>query len=266
MKTKTLSLMLTAALGMGALQAQDTKPIEGIWFAESTTAMNVESNENNLKEGFKDAKQFAVELPGQKEKTIFAKEEFLNAFDTLHSETIFSPKETPVAKEAFADMEGFAIVTESQADMTKFSKEEFLNAFDTPLSETILSPKETPVAKEAFADMEGFAIATESQADLTKFSKEEFLQALGEPIEMRIDFNPKYVVSIKAGELLIAEINGSGFTDRYKIKEVKKTKAAFLITTTLGEEFTLENNAGGLLLTKTKSLSKAPTMQMQLSK
>lgn len=217
MKTKTLSLMLTAALGMGALQAQDTKPIEGIWFAESTTAKNVESNENNLKEGFKDAKQFAVELPGQKEKTIFAKEEFLNAFDTLHSETIFSPKETPVAKEAFADMEGFAIVTESQADMTKFSKE-------------------------------------------------EFLQALGEPIEMRIDFNPKYVVSIKAGELLIAEINGSGFTDRYKIKEVKKTKAAFLITTTLGEEFTLENNAGGLLLTKTKSLSKAPTMQMQLSK
>lgn len=217
MKTKTLSLMLTAALGMGALQAQDTKPIEGIWFAESTTAKNVESNENNLKEGFKDAKQFAVELPGQKEKTIFA-------------------------------------------------KEEFLNAFDTPLSETIFSPKETPVAKEAFADMEGFAIATESQADLTKFSKEEFLQALGEPIEMRIDFNPKYVVSIKAGELLIAEINGSGFTDRYKIKEVKKTKAAFLITTTLGEEFTLENNAGGLLLTKTKSLSKAPTMQMQLSK
>lgn len=217
MKTKTLSLMLTAALGMGALQAQDTKPIEGIWFAESTTAKNVESNENNLKEGFKDAKQFAVELPGQKEKTIFA-------------------------------------------------KEEFLNAFDTPLSETIFSPKETPVAKEAFADMEGFAIATENQADLTKFSKEEFLQALGEPIEMRIDFNPKYVVSIKAGELLIADINGSGFTDRYKIKEVKKTKAAFLITTTLGEEFTLENNAGGLLLTKTKSLSKAPTMQMQLSK
>ncbi len=217
MKTRTLSLMLTAALGMGALQAQDTKPIEGIWFAESTTAKNVESNENNLKEDFKDAKQFAVELPGQKEKTIFAKEEFLNAFDTPHSETI-------------------------------------------------LSPKETPVAKEAFADMEGFAIATESQADLTKFSKEEFLQALGEPIEMRIDFNPKYVVSIKAGELLIAEINGSGFTDRYKIKEVKKTKAAFLITTTLGEEFTLENNAGGLLLTKTKSLSKAPTMQMQLSK
>lgn len=217
MKTKTLSLMLTAALGMGALQAQDTKPIEGIWFAESTTAKNVESNENNLKEDFKDAKQFAVELPGQKEKTIFA-------------------------------------------------KEEFLNAFDTPLSETIFSPKETPVAKEAFADMEGFAIATESQADLTTFSKEEFLQALGEPIEMRIDFNPKYVVSIKAGELLIAEINGSGFTDRYKIKEVKKTKAAFLITTTLGEEFTLENNAGGLLLTKTKSLSKAPTMQMQLSK
>lgn len=217
MKTKTLSLMLTAALGMGALQAQDTKPIEGIWFAESTTAKNVESNENNLKEDFKDAKQFAIELPGQKEKTIFAKEEFLNAFDTPHSETI-------------------------------------------------LSPKETPVAKEAFADMEGFAIATESQADLTKFSKEEFLQALGEPIEMRIDFNPKYVVSIKAGELLIAEINGSGFTDRYKIKEVKKTKAAFLITTTLGEEFTLENNAGGLLLTKTKSLSKAPTMQMQLSK
>lgn len=209
--------MLTAALGMGALQAQDTKPIEGIWFAESTTAKNVESNENNLKEDFKDAKQFAVELPGQKEKTIFAKEEFLNAFDTPHSETI-------------------------------------------------LSPKETPVAKEAFADMEGFAIATETQADLTKFSKEEFLQALGEPIEMRIDFNPKYVVSIKAGELLIAEINGSGFTDRYKIKEVKKTKAAFLITTTLGEEFTLENNAGGLLLTKTKSLSKAPTMQMQLSK
>lgn len=217
MKTKTLSLMLTAALGMGALQAQDTKPIEGIWFAESTTAKNVESNENNLKEGFKDAKQFAVELPGQKEKTIFA-------------------------------------------------KEEFLNAFDTPLSETIFSPKETPVAKEAFADMEGFAIATENQADLTKFSKEEFLQALGEPIEMRIDFNPKYVVSIKAGELLIAEINGSGFTDRYKIKEVKKTKAAFLITTPLGEKFTLENNAGGLLLTKTKSLSKAPTMQMQLSK
>lgn len=217
MKTKTLSLMLTAALGMGALQAQDTKPIEGIWFAESTTAKNVESNENNLKEDFKDAKQFAIELPGQKEKTIFAKEEFLNAFDTPHSETI-------------------------------------------------LSPKETPVAKEAFADMEGFAIATESQADLTKFSKEEFLQALGEPIEMRIDFNPKYVVSIKAGELLIADINGSGFTDRYKIKEVKKTKAAFLITTTLGEEFTLENNSGGLLLTKTKSLSKAPTMQMQLSK
>lgn len=217
MKTKTLSLMLTAALGMGALQAQDTKPIEGIWFAESTTAKNVESNENNLKEDFKDAKQFAVELPGQKEKTIFAKEEFLNAFDTPHSETI-------------------------------------------------LSPKETPVAKEAFADMEGFAIATESQADLTTFSKEEFLQALGEPIEMRIDFNPKYVVSIKAGELLIADINGSGFTDRYKIKEVKKTKAAFLITTTLGEEFTLENNSGGLLLTKTKSLSKAPTMQMQLSK
>lgn len=217
MKTKTLSLMLTAALGMGALQAQETKPIEGIWFAESTTAKNVESNENNLKEGFKDAKQFAVELPGQKEKTIFAKEEFLNAFDTPHSETI-------------------------------------------------LSPKETPVAKEAFADMEGFAIATESQADMTKFSKEEFLQALGEPIEMRINFNPKYVVSIKAGELLIADINGSGFTDRYKIKEVKKTKAAFLITTTLGEEFTLENNSGGLLLTKTKSLSKAPTMQMQLSK
>lgn len=217
MKAKTLSLMLTAALGMGALQAQDTKPIEGIWFAESTTAKNVESNENNLKEDFKDAKQFAIELPGQKEKTIFAKEEFLNAFDTPHSETI-------------------------------------------------LSPKETPVAKEAFADMEGFAIATENQADLTKFSKEEFLQALGEPIEMRIDFNPKYVVSIKAGELLIAEINGSGFTDRYKIKEVKKTKAAFLITTTLGEEFTLENNSGGLLLTKTKSLSKAPTMQMQLSK
>ena len=217
MKTKTLSLMLTTALGMGALQAQDTKPIEGIWFAESTTAKNVESNENNLKEDFKDAKQFAVELPGQKEMTIFAKEEFLNAFDTPHSETI-------------------------------------------------LSPKETPVAKEAFADMEGFAIPTETQADLTKFSKEEFLQALGEPIEMRIDFNPKYVVSIKAGELLIAEINGSGFTDRYKIKEVKKTKAAFLITTTLGEEFTLENNAGGLLLTKTKSLSKAPTMQMQLSK
>lgn len=217
MKTKTLSLMLTAALGMGALQAQDTKPIEGIWFAESTTAKNVESNENNLKEDFKDAKQFAIELPGQKEKTIFA-------------------------------------------------KEEFLNAFDTPLSETIFSPKETPVAKEAFADMEGFAIATESQADLTTFSKEEFLQALGEPIEMRIDFNPKYVVSIKAGELLIADINGSGFTDRYKIKEVKKTKAAFLITTTLGEEFTLENNSGGLLLTKTKSLSKAPTMQMQLSK
>lgn len=217
MKTKALSLMLTAALGMGALQAQDTKPIEGILFAESTTAKNVESNENNLKEDFKDAKQFAVELPGQKEKTIFAKEEFLNAFDTPHSETI-------------------------------------------------LSPKETPVAKEAFADMEGFAIATESQADMTKFSKEEFLQVLGEPIEMRIDFNPKYVVSIKAGELLIAEINGSGFTDRYKIKEVKKTKAAFLITTTLGEEFTLENNSGGLLLTKTKSLSKAPTMQMQLSK
>lgn len=217
MKTKTLSLMLTAALGMGALQAQDTKPIEGIWFAESTTAKNVESNENNLKEDFKDAKQFAVELPGQKEKTIFAKEEFLNAFDTPHSETI-------------------------------------------------LSPKETPVAKEAFADMEGFAIATENQADMTKFSKEEFLQALGEPIEMRINFNPKYVVSIKAGELLIADINGSGFTDRYKIKEVKKTKAAFLITTTLGEEFTLENNSGGLLLTKTKSLSKAPTMQMQLSK
>lgn len=217
MKTKTLSLMLIAALGMGALQAQETKPIEGIWFAESTMANKVESNENNLKEDFKDVKQFAVELPGQKEKTIFA-------------------------------------------------KEEFLNAFDTPLSETILSPKETPVAKEAFADMEGFAIATESQADLTKFSKEEFLQALGEPIEMRINFNPKYVVSIKAGELLIADINGSGFTDRYKIKEVKKTKAAFLITTTLGEEFTLENNAGGLLLTKTKSLSKAPTMQMQLSK
>lgn len=209
--------MFTAALGVGALQAQDTKSVEGIWFAETTVANNVVRQENNLKGDFKDAKQFAIELPGQKEKTVFA-------------------------------------------------KEEFLNAFDTPLSETIISPKEAPAEKEAFADVKGFAIATESQADLTKFSKEEFLQALGEPVEMRVDFNPKYIVSIKAGELLIAEINGSGFTDRYKIKDVKKSKEGFRIITTLGEEFTLENNAGGLLLTKTKSLSKTPKMQMQLSK
>ena len=45
--------MFTAALGVGALQAQDTKSVEGIWFAETTVANNVVRQENNLKEDFK---------------------------------------------------------------------------------------------------------------------------------------------------------------------------------------------------------------------
>lgn len=120
--------------------------------------------------------------------------------------------------------------------------------------------------EEAFADVEGFVFAASEQSEGVSFSKQEFLKALGTPVEMRVELNPRYVVSIKDGELLIAEISGSGFTDRYKIKEVTKAGEGVRISTTLGEEFTLKNNADGLLLTKTKSLSKAPQMQMQLSR
>ena len=217
MKRKTLSLMFATALSVGALQAQDLKSVEGIWFAECAEAGR------------------GVSLAVNPE-------------------------------EAFADVEGFVFAGSEQNEGVSFSKQEFLKALGTPQSETVLSPKDTPVPEEAFADVEGFVFAASEQSEGVSFSKQEFLKALGTPVEMRVELNPRYVVSIKDGELLIAEISGSGFTDRYKIKEVTKAEEGVRISTTLGEEFTLKNNADGLLLTKTKSLSKAPQMQMQLSR
>ena len=221
-----------AALGCTFAQAQNTKELNAVYFAEpvfeqvsfgsdDAQLLKMETPEGGV---VFDAKEFAQALTPVQEGAIGEQFEMKAILDAL----------TPIQEEAIGE---------------QFEMKAILDA-STPIQEEAISEQfemkaildaSTPIQEEAISE---------------QFEMKAILEAVKD--------TPAFAIIIRNRELLISDCSNNAIIDRYELSNVEERESKTILTTAGGDEFVLETTAGGRFLTKTKGKSNLPFDKMRI--
>ena len=221
-----------AALGCTFAEAQNTKELNAVYFAEpvfeqvsfgsgDAQLLKMETPEGGV---VFDAKEFAQALTPMQEEAIGEQFEMKAILDTA----------TPIQEEAIGE---------------QFEIKAILDA-------------STPIQEEAISEQ----FEMKAILDASTLIQEE---TISEQFEMKaileaVKDTPAFAIIIRNRELLISDCSNNAIIDRYELSNVEERESKTILTTAGGDEFVLETTAGGRFLTKTKGKSNLPFDKMRI--
>ena len=221
-----------AALGCTFAEAQNTKELNAVYFAELVF--------DQVSFGSDDAQLLKMETP--EGGVVFDAKEFAQAL-------------TPVQEGAIGE---------------QFEMKAILDA-STPIQEEAISEQfemkaildaSTPIQEEAISEQFEMKAILDASTPIQE-------EAIGEQFEMKaileaVKDTPTLAIIIRNRELLISDCSNNAIIDRYELSNVEERESKTILTTAGGDEFVLETTAGGRFLTKTKGKSNLPFDKMRI--
>ncbi|MCI6962741.1 MAG: hypothetical protein MR734_03320 [Bacteroidales bacterium] len=231
MKRRTF-ILAAAALGCTFAQAQNTKELNAVYFAEPVF--------EQVSFGSDDAQLLKMETP--EGGVVFDAKEFAQALTPVQEGAIGEQFEMKAILEASTPVQEEAI-------SEQFEMKAILDAA-TPIQEEAISEQfemkaildaSTPIQEEAISE---------------QFEMKAILEAVKD--------TPALAIIIRNRELLISDCSNNAIIDRYELSNVEERESKTILTTAGGDEFVLETTAGGCFLTKTKGKSNLPFDKMRI--
>ena len=231
MKRRTF-ILAAAALGCTFAQAQNTKELNAVYFAEPVF--------EQVSFGSGDAQLLKMETP--EGGVVFDAKEFAQALTPVQEEAIGEQFEMKAILEAATPIQEGAI-------SEQFEMKAILEAA-TPIQEGAISEQfEMKAILEAATPIQEEAISEQ-------FEMKAILEAVKD--------TPAFAIIIRNRELLISDCSNNAIIDRYELSNVEERESKTILTTAGGDEFVLETTAGGRFLTKTKGKSNLPFDKMRI--
>ncbi|MDD7485207.1 MAG: hypothetical protein SPL14_04935 [Candidatus Onthomorpha sp.] len=231
MKRRTF-ILVAAALGCTFAQAQNTKELNAVYFAEpvfeqvsfgsdDAQLLKMETPEGGV---VFDAKEFAQALTPMQEEAIGEQFEMKAILDTA----------TPIQEEAIGE---------------QFEMKAILDAA-------------TPIQEEAIGEQFEIKAILDASTPIQE-------EAISEQFEMKaildaVKDTPALAIIIRNRELLISDCSNNAIIDRYELSNVEERESKTILTTAGGDEFVLETTADGRFLTKTKGKPNLPFDKMRI--
>ena len=231
MKRRTF-ILAAAALGCTFAEAQNTKELNAVYFAEpvfeqvsfgsgDAQLLKMETPEGGV---VFDAKEFAQALTPMQEEAIGEQFEMKAILDTA----------TPIQEEAIGE---------------QFEMKAILDAA-------------TPIQEEAIGEQFEIKAILDASTPIQE-------EAISEQFEMKaildaVKDTPALAIIIRNRELLISDCSNNAIIDRYELSNVEERESKTILTTAGGDEFVLETTADGRFLTKTKGKSNLPFDKMRI--
>ena len=231
MKRRTF-ILAAAALGCTFAQAQNTKELNAVYFAEPVF--------DQVSFGSDDAQLLKMETP--EGGVVFDAKEFAQALTPMQEGAISEQFEMKAILEA-------ATPVQEEAISEQFEMKAILDA-------------STPVQEEAISEQFEMKAILEAATPIQE-------EAIGEQFEMKaileaVKDTPALAIIIRNRELLISDCSNNAIIDRYELSNVEERESKTILTTAGGDEFVLETTAGGRFLTKTKGKSNLPFDKMRI--
>ena len=231
MKRRTF-ILAAAALGCTFAEAQNTKELNAVYFAEPVF--------DQMSFGSDDAQLLKMETP--EGGVVFDAKEFAQALTPMQEGVISEQFEmkaildaaTPVQEEAISEQFEMKAILEAA---TPIQEEAISEQFEM---KAILDAS-TPIQEEAISE---------------QFEMKAILEAVKD--------TPALAIIIRNRELLISDCSNNAIIDRSELSTVEERESKTILTTAGGDEFVLETTAGGRFLTKTKGKSNLPFDKMRI--
>ena len=231
MKRRTF-ILAAAALGCTFAEAQNTKELNAVYFAEPVF--------EQVSFGSGDAQLLKMETP--EGGVVFDAKEFAQALTPVQEEAISEQFEMKAILDASTPIQEGAIGEQ-------FEMKAILDA-STPIQEEAISEQ---FEMKAILDA---ATPIQEEAISEQFEMKAILEAVKD--------TPALAIIIRNRELLISDCSNNAIIDRYELSNVEERESKTILTTAGGDEFVLETTAGGRFLTKTKGKSNLPFDKMRI--
>ena len=252
MKRRTF-ILAAAALGCTFAQAQNTKELNAVYFAEPVF--------EQVSFGSDDAQLLKMETP--EGGVVFDAKEFAQALTPMQEGVISEQFEmkaildasTPIQEEAISEQFEMKAILEAA---TPIQEEAIGEQFEM---KAILDAS-TPIQEEAIGEQFEMKAILDAATPIQE-------EAIGEQFEMKaileaVKDTPALAIIIRNRELLISDCSNNAIIDRYELSNVEERESKTILTTAGGDEFVLETTAGGRFLTKTKGKSNLPFDKMRI--
>ena len=231
MKRRTF-ILAAAALGCTFAEAQNTKVLNAVYFAEPVF--------EQVSFGSDDAQLLKMETP--EGGVVFDAKEFAQALTPMQEGVISEQFEMKAILDASTPIQEEAI-------SEQFEMKAILDA-------------STPIQEEAIGEQFEMKAILDAATPIQE-------EAIGEQFEMKaileaVKDTPALAIIIRNRELLISDCSNNAIIDRYELSNVEERESKTILTTAGGDEFVLETTAGGRFLTKTKGKSNLPFDKMRI--
>ena len=231
MKRRTF-ILAAAALGCTFAEAQNTKELNAVYFAEPVF--------DQMSFGSDDAQLLKMETP--EGGVVFDAKEFAQALTPMQEGVISEQFEMKAILDA-------ATPVQEEAISEQFEMKAILEAA-------------TPIQEEAISEQFEMKAILDASTPIQE-------EAIGEQFEMKaileaVKDTPTLAIIIRNRELLISDCSNNAIIDRYELSNVEERESKTILTTAGGDEFVLETTAGGRFLTKTKGKSNLPFDKMRI--
>ena len=231
MKRRTF-ILAAAALGCTFAEAQNTKVLNAVYFAEPVF--------EQVSFGSDDAQLLKMETP--EGGVVFDAKEFAQALTPMQEGVISEQFEMKAILDASTPIQEEAI-------SEQFEMKAILDA-------------STPIQEEAIGEQFEMKAILDASTPIQE-------EAIGEQFEMKaileaVKDTPALAIIIRNRELLISDCSNNAIIDRYELSNVEERESKTILTTAGGDEFVLETTAGGRFLTKTKGKSNLPFDKMRI--
>ena len=242
-----------AALGCTFAQAQNTKELNAVYFAEPVF--------EQVSFGSGDAQLLKMETP--EGGVVFDAKEFAQALTPMQEGVISEQFEmkaildasTPVQEEAIGEQFEMKAILDAS---TPIQEEAIGEQFEM---KAILEAS-TPIQEEAISEQFEMKAILDAATPIQE-------EAISEQFEMKaileaVKDTPAFAIIIRNRELLISDCSNNAIIDRYELSNVEERESKTILTTAGGDEFVLETTADGRFLTKTKGKSNLPFDKMRI--
>ncbi len=231
MKRRTF-ILAAAALGCTFAEAQNTKELNAVYFAEPVF--------EQVSFGSGDAQLLKMETP--EGGVVFDAKEFAQALTPVQEEAIGEQFEMKAILDA-------ATPVQEEAISEQFEMKAILDA-------------STPIQEGAIGEQFEMKAILDASTPIQE-------EAIGEQFEMKaileaVKDTPAFAIIIRNRELLISDCSNNAIIDRYELSNVEERESKTILTTSGGDEFVLETTADGRFLTKTKGKSNLPFDKMRI--
>ena len=221
-----------AALGCTFAEAQNTKELNAVYFAEPVF--------EQVSFGSDDAQLLKMETP--EGGVVFDAKEFAQALTPMQEGAIGEQFEmkaildaaTPIQEEAISEQFEMKAILEAATPIQE-------DAIGEQFEMKAILDASTPIQEEAISE---------------QFEMKAILEAVKD--------TPAFAIIIRNRELLISDCSNNAIIDRYELSNVEERESKTILTTAGGDEFVLETTAGGRFLTKTKGKSNLPFDKMRI--